>query len=181
MLRGIIGKELFFKAIQYYVHKFQHENVDSHDFANAVREATGYNLNWFFDEWLYKGGHPVFDVNYDYNESLHSLALHVTQTQKVDSMTPVYRMPVDIYIVTPSQKMTKTVWVDSLSNTYTFDVAEKPLMVNFDEDDYLLKELNFKKSVDELSYQLKNDPNVVGRVWAADELSDQIPTEPRML
>ncbi|MFZ1081597.1 MAG: M1 family aminopeptidase [Candidatus Kryptoniota bacterium] len=173
MLRGIVGKELFFKAIQHYVHKSEHQNVDSHDFANAVREATGYNLNWFFDEWLYKGGHPVFNVNYDCNDSLHSLVLHVAQTQKVDSMTPVYRMPVDIYIVTPSQKMTKTVWVDSLSNTYTFDVAEKPLMVNFDEDDYLLKELNFKKSVDELSYQLKNDPDVVGRVWAADELSDQ--------
>ncbi len=177
MLRGIVGNFFFFKAIQYYVHKFQHQNIDSHDFANAVWEATGYNLDWFFDEWLYKGGHPVFDVNYNYNDSSHSLTLHVAQTQKVDSVTPIYRMPVDIYIVTASQKITKTVWVDSLSNTYTFDVAEKPLMVNFDKDDYLLKELSFKKSIGELSYQLKNDPNVVGRVWAADESNVQNSTE----
>ncbi len=171
MLRGIVGKQLFFKAIQHYVHEFQHQNVDSHDFANAVREATGYNLYWFFDEWLYKGGHPVFDVNYDYDQNSHQLTLHVAQTQKVDSLTPVYKMPVDIYIVTPSEKITKKIWVDSLSNTYTFDVTEKPLMVNFDEGDYLLKELNFKKSVAELSYQLKSDPNVAGRVWAADQLA----------
>ncbi len=173
MLRGVVGKDLFFKAIQYYVHKFQHENVDSHDFANAVREATGYNLYWFFDEWLYKGGHPVFRVSYDYNDSLHWLVLHVAQTQKVDSITPVYRMPVDIYIVTASAQITKTVWVDSLSNTYTFNVAGKPLMVNFDEGDFILKELKFKKSLAELSYELKNDPNAAGRVWAANKLGIQ--------
>lgn len=171
MLRGILGDQLFFKAIKYYVHDFQHKNVDTHDFANAIREGTGYNLNWFFDEWAYKGGHPVFAVDYDYDSSSHALAMHVEQTQKVDSLTPVYRMPVGVYVVTPSQKITRTIWVDSLSNTYRFDVPEKPLMVNFDEGNYLLKELNFEKSVGELAYQIKNDPNVAGRVWAAEELS----------
>lgn len=173
MLRGIVGKQLFFKAIQHYVHEFQHQNVDSHDFANAVREATGYNLNWFFDEWLYKGGHPVFDVDYNYDQNSHQLTLHVAQAQKVDSLTPVYRMPVDVYIVTPSEKVMETIWVDSLSNTYKFDVSQEPLMVNFDEDDHLLKELNFKKSIPELSYQLKNDPDAAGRVWAAEQLGGE--------
>lgn len=173
MLRGIIGDQLFFKALKYYVHDFQHKNVDTHDFANAVREATGYNLNWFFDEWAYKGGHPVFDVDYSYDDSLRLLTLHVTQTQKVDSLTPVYRMPVGIYVVTPSQKINKTIWVDSLSSTYMFNIDAKPLMVNFDEGNYLLKEVNFKKSLAELAYQIKNDPNVAGRVWAAEELSGE--------
>ncbi|MCL4540372.1 MAG: M1 family metallopeptidase, partial [Bacteroidetes bacterium] len=67
MLRGIVGKDLFFKAIQHYVHEFQHQNVDSHDFIDAVEEATGYDLGWFFNEWLYKGGHPIFDVSYSYD------------------------------------------------------------------------------------------------------------------
>jgi aminopeptidase N len=170
MLRGILGDQLFFKAIRYYVHDFQHKNVDTHDFANAVREATGYNLDWFFDEWAYKGGHPVFDVDYSYSDTSHILCLHCGQSQKVDSLTPVCRMPVDIYIATPSQKLTKTIWVDSLTNTYTFEIPEKPLMVNFDEGNYLLKELNCKKSIGELAYQVENDPNVAGRVWAAGQL-----------
>ncbi len=173
MLRGIVGRQLFFKAIRHYVQEFKHRNVDSHDFANAVREATGYNLSWFFDEWLYKGGHPDFGVNYKYDENTHQLELHVAQTQKVDSITPVYKMPVDIYIVTPTEKITKKIWVDSLTNNYTFGLAEKPLMVNFDESDFILKELNFKKSTDELAYQLNNDPNVVGRIWAADQLAKE--------
>ncbi len=171
MLRGILGDQLFFKAIKYYVHEFQHKNVDTHDFANAVREATGYNLNWFFDEWAYMAGHPDFNVNYVYDEQNHSVTLNVAQTQKVDSLTPVYRMPVKILIVTQSAKIAKTILVDSLTETYIFKVPDKPLMVNFDEGDFILKELNFDKSLEELAYQLKNDPSVAGRVWAVERLN----------
>ncbi len=170
MLRGVLGEQLFFKTIKHYVHKFQFQNVTTHDLADAVRQATGENLDWFFKEWLYKAGHPKFDVKYSYNNSSRKLMLTVSQTQKIDSLTPVYKMPVDIYIVTPSEKLTKTIWVDSLHNSYTFNVTGKPLMVNFDKDNFLLKELNFKKSVDELVYQLQNDPSLAGRIWAVDQL-----------
>jgi len=171
MLRGVLGNQLFFKAIKYYVHKFQFQTVDTHNFQNAIADATGRNLYWFFNEWVYKAGHPKFDVNYKYNSDNHQLTLNVEQTQKVDSLTPVYRMPVKIFIVTPAQKIKKEIWVDSLKNSFTFNVSQKPLMVNFDEGHYLLKEIKFKKSLDELVYQLKNDPNSAGRMWAADELS----------
>ena len=171
MLRGILGKDLFFKAIRYYVHKYKFHNVDSHDFQNAIQEATGYNLYWFFNEWLYKGGHPVFDVSYKYNDADHKLNLNVKQVQKVDEITPVYRMPVNILIQTKSGKMNEKIVVDSLENNYTFNVAEKPLMVNFDEGSYLLKEMKFKKSVEELAFQLINDPDAAGRIWAAKQLS----------
>ena len=169
MMRGILGDSLFFKSIRHYVQKFKHQNVDTHNFKNAIEEATGENLYWFFDEWLYKAGHPKFDVSYKYNA--HKLLLIIKQTQKVDSLTPVFRMPVDIYIVTPAQKLNKKIWVDSLENSYSFDIPEKPLMVNFDKNNLLLKELKFDKSEDELIYQLKNDPNPDGRIQAAGQLS----------
>ncbi len=178
MIRGVLGDKLFFKAIKYYVHKFQFQNVDTHNFLNAISEATGQNLYWLFDEWVYKGGHPVFDVDYNYDSGTHMLTLNVEQTQKVDSLTPVYKMPVNIYIVTPSQKINKVVWVDSLKNSFTFSVPDKPLMVNFDEGHYLLKEMKFKKSLDELAYQLKSDPDATGRMWAADQLGKMKGHEP---
>ena len=172
MLRGVLGEQLFFKTIRHYVHEFQFKSVTTHDLADAVRQATGENLDWFFKEWLHKAGHPKFDVKYSYNNFSHKLLMTVNQTQKVDSLTPVYKMPVEVYIVTPSEKLTKTIWVDSLHNSYTFNVPGKPLMVNFDEDNFLLKELNFKKSVNELVYQLQNDPNLTGRIWAVDQLKN---------
>jgi len=171
MLRGFLGDSLFRKAIHHYGERYKFRNADTHDFANAIREATGYNMNWFFKEWLYKGGHPVFDVDYHYDDANHSLQLHVNQTQKVDSLTPVYKMPVHIQIVTPDKKIERQVWIHSKSNTFTFlDIKTKPLMVNFDQGHWLLDEVHFNKSVDELVYQLQNDSDVVGRLWASDQL-----------
>lgn len=172
MLRGILGDELFFKSIKHYVDKFQFQNVDSHNFENAVREASGKNLNWFFDEWLYKGGHPVFNVNYSYDELNQKLILSVSQMQKVDEITPVYKMPVEIYIETASEKITKTIRVDSLKNTFQFNLKSKPLLVLFDKENFILKELYFQKNAEELSYQLKNAANTSLKIWAAEELSN---------
>ena len=174
MLRNILGDKLFFKTIRYYVHTNKFKNVGTRDFEKAVRLATGKNLYWFYNEWLYKGGHPVFDVSYNYNDNAHKLYLKVKQVQKIDSLTPLYKMPVDVLIETPSEKMSERIWVDSLRNSYVFDVPGKPLMVNFDEGNVLLKVLNFEKSVEELAYQLKNDTNVVGRIWAAGQLSSKV-------
>ncbi len=173
MLRGVLGDQLFFKAIKHYVKKYQFHNVDTHDFEKAVQEATGQNLYWFFDEWIYKGGHPIFKVNYDYNSNAHKLLMTVEQTQKVDSLTPVYKMPVEIYIETPTEKITRKVWVDSLKNTFTFDVKDRPSIVNFDEGHILLKEMDFKKPENELVYQLQHDKDVDGRIWAADQLEKE--------
>ncbi len=173
MLRGLLGDQLFFKAIKHYVKENQFRNVDTHDFEKAVQEAAGQNLYWFFNEWVYKAGHPVFKINYDYNSEAHKLLMTVEQTQKVDSLTPVFRMPVGIYIETPSEKIEKKVWVDSLKNTFSFDAKDKPLMVNFDNNHLLLKELDFQKSVDELVYQNQHDKNVAGRIWAVDQLENE--------
>jgi len=46
--------------------------------------------------------------------------------------------------------------------------------VNFDYQSTLIKELEFKKPLAELSYQLEKDPDVLGRVWALNQLSTQL-------
>ena len=46
-------------------------------------------------------------------------------------------------------------------------------MVHFDEGDILLKEWTFRKTTDELLYQLKHD-EAMGRMWAVDELQKRL-------
>jgi len=139
MLRGVLGDNVFKKVLKYYVNKYQFQCVDTHDFETAVQEASGQNLDWFFDEWAYKAGHPSFTVSYDYNDTTHLITLNVDQTQKVDSLTPIFKMPVDVLIATPDGKVTQRVWVGSLHNSYVFNLQAKPLMVDFDERNFLSK------------------------------------------
>src|SRR6185436_16595785 len=63
------------------------------------------------------------------------------------------------------------VWLEPKSeNVFTFNVASKPKLVNWDFESSLLKEMTFEKSTDDLLYQMANDKDVLGRRWAMSEL-----------
>ena len=61
--------------------------------------------------------------------------------------------------------------------SFTFKVDTKPLLVNFDYGGTTIKELDFNKTADELAYQLDNDPDVLGRIWALGELTSRMQRE----
>jgi len=169
MMRWILGETPFKKTISHFLHKHAFGPADTDDFLTAIKEATGQNLDWFFDQWLYKPGHPVFRVNYAWNEGTKHLNMRIAQVQDTSAGVPVFKMPVVIGIVTPQERSSHKVWLNNQVEEFHFPCEERPLMVRFDEGNYLLKEWTFEKSVDELLYQLIND-DVIGRMWAATEL-----------
>jgi aminopeptidase N len=140
---------------------------------NAIMESTGQNLNWFFDQWVYKAGHPVFDVKYQWNESTQKVDLQAAQTQQTSDRVPVFQMPVVIGITTPSGTHSYRVWIRKQEEHFEFQCPEKPLLVRFDEGNHLLKEVTFPKGVEELEFQLQKD-DVIGRMWAASQLSQHL-------
>ena len=123
--------------------KHQYQPVNTEDLKKAIEEETGQNLTWFFDEWVYKAGHPVFDVSYKWNEDAGQILLSVKQTQKMDSLTGVFKMPVDIEITAPSGVTSKRIGILKEDSTYALPSAGKPLLVIFDGGDNLIKELRF--------------------------------------
>jgi len=170
MLRFILGDEPFFRTLQHFLHKHEFQPVDTHDFMIAVKEVTGQNLDWFFEQYIYKPGHPVFDISYKWIEDSNNVQLKVDQVQDFSAGVPVFNIPVIIGITTSKGKISKKVWIKQKEEVFEFSVNEKPLLVRFDEGNYLLKEWKFEKSQDELLYQLRND-DVIGRMWAASELT----------
>ncbi len=175
MLRFVLGEESFWKAINHYVKKNQWQNVETSDLTAAIEEATGQNLSWFFDEWIYRMGHPQFEITSSYDGS-RSLKLTVKQTQKPDDKRPwfpspdFFRMPVDIAVTTAAGEKIHRVWIDKREKEFTFEVDSKPLIVNFDRGNYIIKQVKFERSDAELAYQLLHDSDVMGRVLAAIEL-----------
>ena len=142
MLNWIMGDADFRRAISYFLHKHAFQPVDTHDLENAIMESTGQNLDWFFEQWVYKAGHPVFDVNYQWNESAQKVVLQVNQTQQISDRVPVFQTPVVIGITTPSGKHSYRVWLRKQEEHFEFQCPEKPLLVRFDEGDHLLKEID---------------------------------------
>ncbi|MGD2245524.1 MAG: M1 family metallopeptidase [Candidatus Aminicenantes bacterium] len=170
MLRFILGDKPFFRTLKHFLHKHEFQAVDTHDLMTAVKEVTGQNLDWFFEQYIFQPGHPVFDISTNWDKNSQKLILKVVQTQDISQGIPVYSTPVIIGITTPEKKISEKVWIKKKEQVFEFPANTKPLLVRFDEGNYLLKEWTFEKSLDELLYQLQND-DVIGRGWAASELA----------
>jgi len=169
MLRNMVGDESFFKILSHFLHRYAFDAVDTNDFIRSVKTVTGRNLDWFFDQWLYKPGHPVFNVRSDWDESRKTATVRVTQVQDFNRGIPVFRVPVTIAIVTPKGKTARAVWIREKEETFEFAAEARPLLVRFDEGNVLLKEVSFPKEVDEVLYQFRND-DVIGRMASAADL-----------
>jgi aminopeptidase N len=171
MLRFVLGDRLFWRALHHYIVKYQHTVVETGDLKNAIEEATGQNLYWFFDEWIYKAGYPVFDLSYAWSDSAKAIALHVRQTQKTDSLTVVFRTPVDIEVTTAEGRETRRVNILTRDTTLTIPAASKPRLVVFDKGNWLLKEMKWTKTAAEWLYQAEYAANPVDRLLAIREVS----------
>ncbi|MBI4930479.1 MAG: M1 family metallopeptidase [Bacteroidetes bacterium] len=65
MLKNILGgREVYNKCIKHYLETHPYTNVDSEDFLIACEEVTGIQLDWFWEEWIYKGGEPNYKVSF---------------------------------------------------------------------------------------------------------------------
>jgi aminopeptidase N len=168
MLRFELGEDAFWRAIRRYAEVNQHRTVETADLRIAIEDATGQGMNWFFDQWVHRGGHPEFHVAWDWDSAAKQVRLTVKQTQKVDETTPLFRTSVEIEIVPPtSDPIVRRVTLSKAEETFHFDAAERPARVCFDPNDWLLKKLTFQKTREELIDQLARDKHVMARIEAA--------------
>jgi len=173
MFQDLVGEDTFKKILNSFLATHAYSNVTTVDFFETVRQVTGKDYSWFFDQWLLSPGHPVLDVSYIWDKRRELLTMKVEQTQDTSAGVPVFRLPIKIGITTRAGKQVESVWLTKKTHTFKFQVGEQPLMVRFDEGDVLLKEWTLKKPVSELLYQLDRD-GVTGRIWAAGELQDHL-------
>src|SRR5690606_28022039 len=96
MLRYVLGDTQYRKAITHYLKKHPYDNVDAHDFQKAFLEALGDNLDWFFQQWIYKGGEPAYDVAYaDVTKNdKRSTEFSVKQIQERNDLVGLVKMPI---------------------------------------------------------------------------------------
>lgn len=183
MLRTYLGEDNWWRSINYYLRKHAHQPVETAQFRIAIEETTGQPMDWFFDEWVYKMGHPIFRVTQDYDPTRKELSLKVIQEQRPDPEWPYpqagfFQTPVEIEIGTANSTRVDRVRLEAKEEqTFKFTVDSEPLLVNFDYGGTLIKELIFAKTTGQLQYQLAHDQDVLGRLWALQQLMPRMRDE----
>lgn len=174
LLRKELGEEQWRKAIQLYVTNNAGRSVTTADFQAAVEAAAGRPMGWFFEQWLYKTGHPVFEVAKQYDAQKRQLTLTVKQLQQPDPTNPFPqvgffqgRMEVEI-----DGRIEQIRLAAKAENLFTFKAKTEPKLVNFDFESTWIKELVFEKTPEEWLHQLLNARDVVARRAAMFEVAN---------
>jgi aminopeptidase N len=136
MLREQVGDAAFWRAVNIYLNRHKFGSVESTDLRKAMEEASGQDLGWFFNQWVYGLGSPKLTVKQAYNPGSKTLTLTVSQTQKLDRLTPpAFRLPLDVEVHSGRNVSAEKIELRKRVETFRIKVASRPTKLVFDKDE----------------------------------------------
>ncbi|MEI6062331.1 MAG: M1 family metallopeptidase [Bacteroidota bacterium] len=178
MLRDVLGENEFKASIKLYLEGNPYQVVETSDFLAAIRKATGQSLEWFFEEWIYRGGEPSYDLNYLQVTNAGNVAetrVSVDQVQKTDDLIGLFKMPVYVEVhYKDGTSDSKKQWISQRHEEVTIPNKSTKLIdfVIFDPGRKIIKKVKFTRSFDELSAQAMLAANMIDRYDALLALRD---------
>lgn len=140
MLRHVMGDQAFFGALRTYVTSFAFGNATTEQFRDVCENAYGGDLDWFFRQWVYGRYRP--DYEYSWRDSLIAGQHHLTvRIEQVQQNTGLFRMPLDIRVMTQGCDTTFVVWCERASHSFNFDFAHAVTDVTIDPENWVLKKI----------------------------------------
>ena len=130
-LRTDLGDEAFWGGVKLYLDRHAHGTVHSRHFQRAMEDASGRNLDRFFDQWIFGAGHPALEVGLSEEEGL--LLVSVKQTQTGEETAEVFHFRLRVDWVDANEDV-HTVWlpVNSKDRTFAVPVDTSPALVRVD-------------------------------------------------
>ena len=169
MLKYVVGgREVYNKAINYYLLRHPYANVDTHDLLVDFEESTGMDLQWFWDEWLLRGGEPEYTVEFEDHPDAASIVVsqHALPGGVTGYKDGLFKMPVVVELhYTDKSILRGTFKIDRA--TQIIEIPKKPgaslAFVLFDPGSRILKTINFPKSTAMLLAQAAEAPEMLDR------------------
>ncbi len=138
MLRDVVGERAFFDGIRRYYQRHAGGAVVTADFQRVMEEVYGQPLDWFFQQWVLRPGHPVLRLDWAWDDELRQA--RVTLTQEQDSLWPTYRMPLEFEFLMEGGVHRVADWVDGRQWTQIMPLPSRPTELRLDPDGWLLFE-----------------------------------------
>jgi len=144
MLRHVVGEENFWNAVHAYIGPSEpeyHRTVTTDEFRGFMEDASGMDLQYFFDQWIFGEYYPEYayfwEVESDGDE--HTLIVNLLQEQVPERQT--FTMPVDLLVTLPFQNdTTLRLWNDEAAQRYEFLFEVEPQAAELDPDHWILRQ-----------------------------------------
>jgi len=133
MLRHMLGDGDFFDALRAYRAAFEFQAATTEDFQAVCESFYGGELDWFFQQWVYEEGSPIYDWGWDSVEvnGRHYVLLSIDQVQ--DESFVRFTMPIDVVV----DGDTYVAFNDAAPQHFVIPVPSAPVSVEFDPDEWI--------------------------------------------
>jgi aminopeptidase N len=179
MMAYVFGDSALRRVIRHYTMRHMYQNVETNDLYQSFQDTLGISPEWFFDQWLYKGGEPHYKVSHSPGSALivgtmtPTTFVTIEQIHSTDALTGLFRMPidVDVYYSDGTSRRVRTEISKQITTVAVPNPESKPvLFVLFDPGSYVLKKVTFEKPWEERRAQLKGAANMIDRYDALESM-----------
>ncbi len=141
-LRWIIGDSAFFSGIKNYLSDplLKYNYACSDDFISHMETASGQSLTWYFNDWLYGEGYPIYNIQCNMQPNF-DIDVIIAQTQSHSSVS-FFELPVPLRFKDGTHD-TVVVFNNSIQGQqFTVNLGFYPDSVLFDPDLWLIAKLD---------------------------------------
>jgi aminopeptidase N len=184
MIRTELGEEGFDRTIKLFMHQFAHQSVETIDLLRTIELATGKNCLSLFDQYVFRGGHPEYKLNYSWDEESRLAKISVVQEQEelFDLKLAIAFSFVNHSIQESSipesslsdQSISETVFkvrVFEKEQSFYFPLAQKPSFISFDRGNHYLKQVTLEYGLAELKSSLFHNPDPLAKIQAVEAIA----------
>jgi len=167
MLNLELGDAMFWKGVGHWLTKHKDGIAETQDLVAAFEEATGRNLQGFFDQWVYRAGHPALKLRWSWDNKSKRGELHITQAQDVSDANPAYKLKARIRVAGRGWTRDFHETIDAKEHRFVWTLPAEPLDVEFDPELELLASIKLSKPQSYWRRQLRAGLNPISRLQAA--------------
>jgi aminopeptidase N len=168
MLRRKLGCDVFWACIQKYVRSNENSVVETRQLQRTCEDVSGHSLDRFFDDWVYRSGHPELTVSATYESG--RLIVTLKQEPKGAPSQP-FSIPFEVSILTATGS-----WLNlrresrQLVESMVVDLPQRPLAIAFDPELRVAAPVKLEFGYDWLKRTLEAKTSLRSRLLSASAL-----------
>jgi len=175
MLRNVMGDDEFRDAVRRYLEKYAFGYAETNDFKRCVYEASGKPYDWFFDQWILRGGEPeylVSDTVLSDSPGMQYTVFRIRQVQEVNELQGLFRMPFSFEVnYADGTKSLATEWIEKQYTEVRIPNPDKKTIgfLLFDPGRKVLRKTVFSQPFNRLMAQAQHAEKMIDRydAWRA--------------
>lgn len=173
MLKYVIGRDDYNRAVKHYLERNAYGNVDSHDLLRSIHAVTGQSVDWFWEQWIYRGGEPAYTV--EARQESQTVKFKVQQQQVNEPAVGLFKMPFQFEVwYTDGTSSAQKVWIEEKESEVSIPLiaGKKVAYWLFDPNNQVMKAVDFPKTKEMLVAQAGAARFMLDRLDAVMALGD---------